>query len=241
MRSTHSNIPLPTRSYACLCYGVSPQYPRSRSQLVAAACGSDRRSHRHPTAITRSSASRRSAELTSSIKVTFTSQHRRQQLRHRARRGRDAARSPRSTTCPAPATAGHGDVHRHRPQSRTRCIAIASSPSSAVSDVGAVERSDGHHAGTSATASPTSRPTSPRAARSIADTAYTLKGFIHVTNGATLTIQPGTKIKGDFNTLGSSLFIMRGAKIRPSARPTRRSSSRRRAPPASASRVTGAV
>ena len=46
-----------------------------------------------------------------------------------------------------------------------------------------------------------------------ADTTYTLKGFIHVTNGATLTIQPGTKIQGDFNTLGSSLFIMRGAKI----------------------------
>jgi hypothetical protein len=45
------------------------------------------------------------------------------------------------------------------------------------------------------------------------DTTYTLKGFIHVTNGATLTIQPGTTIKGDFNTLGSSLFIMRGAKI----------------------------
>ena len=45
------------------------------------------------------------------------------------------------------------------------------------------------------------------------DTTYTLKGFIHVTNGATLTIRPGTTIKGDFNTLGSSLFIMRGAKI----------------------------
>ncbi|MEO5904146.1 MAG: fibronectin type III domain-containing protein [Gemmatimonadaceae bacterium] len=46
-----------------------------------------------------------------------------------------------------------------------------------------------------------------------ADTAYTLKGFIHVANGATLTIQPGTKIMGDFNTLGSSLWILRGAKI----------------------------
>jgi hypothetical protein len=46
------------------------------------------------------------------------------------------------------------------------------------------------------------------------DTVYTLSGFIHVTNGATLTIQPGTKILGDFNTLGSSLFIMRGARIR---------------------------
>ena len=46
-----------------------------------------------------------------------------------------------------------------------------------------------------------------------ADKTYTLKGFIHVGNGATLTIQPGTKIMGDFNTLGSSLFVLRGAKI----------------------------
>lgn len=45
------------------------------------------------------------------------------------------------------------------------------------------------------------------------DTTYTLKGFIHVTNGSTLTIQPGTKILGDYATLGSSLWIMRGAKI----------------------------
>ncbi len=42
---------------------------------------------------------------------------------------------------------------------------------------------------------------------------YVLKGFIHVADGATLTIEAGTTIKGDFNTLGSSLFIMRGAKI----------------------------
>jgi len=46
-----------------------------------------------------------------------------------------------------------------------------------------------------------------------ADTVYTLKGFIHVTNGKTLTILPGTKIQGDFNVLGSSLIVMRGAKI----------------------------
>ncbi len=46
-----------------------------------------------------------------------------------------------------------------------------------------------------------------------ADTTYTLQGFIQVTNGATLTIQPGTKILGDFATTGSSLFITRGAKI----------------------------
>ena len=46
-----------------------------------------------------------------------------------------------------------------------------------------------------------------------ADTAYLLSGFVHVANGATLTIQPGTIIKGDFSVLGSSLMIMRGAKI----------------------------
>ncbi|MBL8989502.1 MAG: fibronectin type III domain-containing protein [Gemmatimonadetes bacterium] len=45
------------------------------------------------------------------------------------------------------------------------------------------------------------------------DTVYTLKGFIKVTNGATLTIQAGTKIVGDLATPGSSLWILRGAKI----------------------------
>ena len=46
-----------------------------------------------------------------------------------------------------------------------------------------------------------------------ADTAYTISGFVHVANGATLTIEPGTIVKGDYNVLGSSLMIMRGAKI----------------------------
>jgi hypothetical protein len=45
------------------------------------------------------------------------------------------------------------------------------------------------------------------------DTTYVLSGFIHVANGATLTIEAGTTIKGDFNTVGSSLFVLRGAKI----------------------------
>jgi hypothetical protein len=45
------------------------------------------------------------------------------------------------------------------------------------------------------------------------DTVYTLSGYIKVTNGATLTIQPGTKIVGDTTVLGSSLWILRGAKI----------------------------
>lgn len=45
------------------------------------------------------------------------------------------------------------------------------------------------------------------------DTTYVLKGFIHVANGATLTILPGTKIVGDYETVGSSLFVLRGAKL----------------------------
>lgn len=45
------------------------------------------------------------------------------------------------------------------------------------------------------------------------DTVYTLSGYVKVTNGATLTIEPGTRIVGDPNTLGSSLWILRGAKI----------------------------
>lgn len=46
-----------------------------------------------------------------------------------------------------------------------------------------------------------------------ADTVYQLSGFIKVANGATLTIQPGTKIVGDFDVPGSSLFVLRGARI----------------------------
>ena len=46
-----------------------------------------------------------------------------------------------------------------------------------------------------------------------ADTLYKLSGFVKVSNGATLTIQPGTRIVGDPAVAGSSLWILRGAKI----------------------------
>jgi hypothetical protein len=45
------------------------------------------------------------------------------------------------------------------------------------------------------------------------DTLYTLSGYVKVQNGATLTIQPGTHIIGDTLVAGSSLWILRGAKI----------------------------
>ncbi|MGH6690321.1 MAG: fibronectin type III domain-containing protein, partial [Gammaproteobacteria bacterium] len=47
----------------------------------------------------------------------------------------------------------------------------------------------------------------------VVDNVYRLQGFRKVTSGATLTIQPGTRIEGDFNTIGSSLFVLRGARI----------------------------
>ena len=47
----------------------------------------------------------------------------------------------------------------------------------------------------------------------VADNVYRLQGFRKVTSGATLTIQPGTRIEGDVATLGSSLFVLRGARI----------------------------
>ena len=45
------------------------------------------------------------------------------------------------------------------------------------------------------------------------DKKYRITGFIHVQNGATLTIEAGTIIEGDYAVVGSSLFILRGAKI----------------------------
>lgn len=47
-----------------------------------------------------------------------------------------------------------------------------------------------------------------------ADKVYRLVGFRKVANGATLTIQAGTRVIGDYDALGSSLFVLRGAKIR---------------------------
>lgn len=54
-----------------------------------------------------------------------------------------------------------------------------------------------------------------------ADSTYVLSGFIKVGEGATLTIQPGTKIVGDYEIPGSSLFILRGAKIMAEGTPER--------------------
>jgi hypothetical protein len=43
-----------------------------------------------------------------------------------------------------------------------------------------------------------------------AETTYTLTGFVHVGDGVTLTIEPGTTIRG---SLGSALFVLPGGRI----------------------------
>jgi hypothetical protein len=46
-----------------------------------------------------------------------------------------------------------------------------------------------------------------------ADTVYVLSGYVKVQTGAVLTVQAGTKIVGDTAVPGSSLWILRGARI----------------------------
>ena len=45
------------------------------------------------------------------------------------------------------------------------------------------------------------------------DTVYTLSGYVKVQSGATLTVQAGTRVIGDTTVVGSSLWILRGARI----------------------------
>lgn len=53
------------------------------------------------------------------------------------------------------------------------------------------------------------------------DTIYLLSGKVYLINGATLTIAPGTLIKGDYSVAGSALIVTRGAKIYAIGEPTR--------------------
>jgi Secretion system C-terminal sorting domain len=54
-----------------------------------------------------------------------------------------------------------------------------------------------------------------------ADTIYLIKGKVYLKSGGSLTIAPGTIIKGDKATAGSALIITRGAKINAIGTPTR--------------------
>lgn len=176
--------------------------------VVATACGSD--SPTQPVAPTPIIGASATAKSSSSVTLTFTSVA--GDASYDIERAEGAAGAFASVTnLPAPATASPmsytdnglkaNTVYRYRiVTNRGSLRSVASSEATATT------LAFGNASAAITTDIGTNRTL-------YADTAYTLSGFIHVTNGATLTIQPGTIIKGDFNVLGSSLFIMRGAKI----------------------------
>lgn len=67
---------------------------------------------------------------------------------------------------------------------------------------------------------------------------YTLKGWIYIANGAELTLQPGTVIKGD-KTSKASLIVERGGKLHAQGTKASRSYLHRHSPKAIANRATG--
>jgi hypothetical protein len=177
------------------------------SLALALACGSDGPAAPTATAVIGVTAT---AMSTSSVRLTFTSHA--GDNSYTIERAEGAAGTYASIgAAPAPAVAGqvtYDDANlKAGTMYRYHVITVAGGATSAPSgEASATTFALGY-----AAADITLDITANR--RLYADTTYTLKGFIHVTNGATLTIDPGTTIKGDFNTLGSSLFIMRGAKI----------------------------
>jgi hypothetical protein len=112
-------------------------------------------------------------------------------------------------TIASPATSSHNDAGLSpNTQYRYRVAATrAGDQSSFSSEAAATTPTEGPKVATL-----TGQITSNRTL--FADTVYTLQGFVQVVAPATLTIQAGTRIVGDYETVGSSLFILRGAKIR---------------------------
>ena len=152
------------------------------------------------------------AATTSSVIVTFQSRAGDNNYNIERAEGATGGTFAAAGTAPAPATPGTVTFTDNgltvNTTYRYRVIAVrgsvSSSPSSEVSVTTGASGSGGNVDVTQDIAASTTWT---------ADKTYTLKGFIHVASGATLTIEAGTKIMGDFNTLGSSLFILRGAKI----------------------------
>lgn len=176
--------------------------------VVAAACGSDN-SPTGPTASPPIGVTA-TAISTSSIKLTWTSHA--GDNSYIIQRAEGASGSfTQAGTLPAPATPGQVEFNDSGLNVNTlyryEVITVVGSTQSAPSNETSVTTKNVGYASADISADITSNRTL------YPDTIYTLKGFIHVTNGATLTIQAGTTIEGDFTTLGSSLFIMRGARI----------------------------
>ncbi|HEY7233693.1 MAG TPA: fibronectin type III domain-containing protein [Gemmatimonadaceae bacterium] len=178
------------------------------SVALASACSSDKSTG--PSAPQPIIGVTATALTTSTVKVTFTSRTTDNSYNIERAEG-SAGTFSQVGTVPAPSTAQLVTFNDASLTLNTlyryRVIAVASGLSSAPSSEASVTTLNVGNASADLTTDITASRTLYK------DTVYTLKGFIHVTNGATLTIEPGTTIKGDFNTLGASLFILRGAKI----------------------------
>ena len=180
------------------------------SLSLAAACGSDNGGTTAPITVQPVIGVSATALSTQSVKISFNSRSGDNSFNIERAEGASGAFSAAGTVA-APATPGAvtwtDNGLKVNTMYRYRVTAVQGASSSAPSSEISVTTLQVGNAAADIT-------TDITASRTLfADTVYTVKGFIHVTNGATLTIQPGTKIQGDYSTLASSLFIMRGAKI----------------------------
>ena len=180
------------------------------SLSLAAACGSDDGGSTQPIVIQPVIGVSATALSSQSVKITFTSRAGDNSFNIERAEGASGSFTAVGTVT-APATPGPvtftDNGLKVNTMYRYHVIAVQGSASSAASSETQVTTLPIGNAAADITTDITADRTL------FADTVYTLKGFIHVTNGKTLTVQPGTKIQGDFNTLGSSLIVMRGAKI----------------------------
>jgi hypothetical protein len=180
------------------------------SLSLAAACGSDDGGSTQPVVIQPVIGVAASALSSQSVTITFTSRTGDNSFNIERAEGASGTFAAAGTVA-APATPGAvtwtDNGLKVNTMYRYRVFAVQGSASSAASSEITVTTLNVQNAAADIATDITADRTL------YADTVYTLKGFIHVTNGKTLTVQPGTKIQGDFNTLGSSLIVMRGAKI----------------------------
>jgi hypothetical protein len=180
------------------------------SLSLAAACGSDDGGSTQPIVVQPVIGVAASALSSQSVKITFTSRAGDNSFNIERAEGASGTFGAAGTVA-APATPGPvtwtDNGLKVNTMYRYRVFAVQGAASSAASSEITVTTLNVQNAAADITTDITADRTL------YADTVYTLKGFIHVTNGKTLTVQPGTKIQGDFNTLGSSLIVMRGAKI----------------------------
>src|SRR5689334_15950370 len=172
---------------------------------LAAACGSDDGGSTQPIVIQPVIGVAASALSSQSVKLTFTSRTGDNSFNIERAEGASGTFAAAGTVA-APATPGPvtwtDNGLKVNTMYRYRVFAVQGAASSAASSEITVTTLNVQNAAADITTDITADRTL------YADTVYTLKGFIHVTNGKTLTVQPGTKIQGDFNTLGSSLIVM---------------------------------